>query len=164
MICFLFSYFSKYNIGSTSDIFNTSYNNPILDDTIEKNYKIIQSSKFNDSFIEFYVDKKGELQEREWTNYQTYLLSDKNPDGSARSVGETPLITHTAKPTDNLNSYKQNIIKVKKRQINVILLQSIENIKTLTKTSPESALVKNFPINYKSSKSSKYKFFEFVLP
>ena len=48
--------------------------------------------------------------------------------------------------------------------MNAILLYSIEKINTLTKTSPDSARVKSFPINYKSSKSSKYKFLEFVLP
>jgi len=41
---------SEYNIDGTSVIFTTSYNNPILDDTIKKNYKIIQSSKFNDTY------------------------------------------------------------------------------------------------------------------
>ena len=49
-------------------------------------------------------------------------------------------------------------------EINVILLYNIENIKTLTKTNPESALFESFLINYKSSKRSKYKFFEFVFP
>ena len=58
-------------------------------------------------FTEYVTDKDGNLTKVEWTNYQSFLLSSKNPDGSTRSAGETPLITHTAKPTDNLNSYKQ---------------------------------------------------------
>tara|TARA_R110001583_G_scaffold815_2_gene7540 strand:- start:686 stop:1021 length:336 start_codon:yes stop_codon:yes gene_type:complete len=62
------------------------------------------------------------------------------------------------------NSYKQNSIKIKNKLTKVILLYSIENIRTLTKTSPDTARFKSFPINYKSSKSSKYKFFEFVFP
>ena len=53
---------------------------------------------------------------------------------------------------------------MKKRPINVILLYKIEKINTLTKTNPESVRFKSFPINYKSSKRSKYKFFEFVFP
>ena len=58
-------------------------------------------------FTEYVADKDGNLTKVVWPNYQSFLLSSKNPDGSARSVGETPLITHTAKPTDNQNSYKQ---------------------------------------------------------
>ena len=45
-----------------------------------------------------------------------------------------------------------------------ILLYNIENIKTLTKTSPDSVRFKSFSINYKSSNSNKYKFFALVLP
>ena len=43
-----------------------------------------------------------------WTNYQTYLLSSKNPDGSSRDVGATPLITSLVKPTESVPyNYKQ---------------------------------------------------------
>ncbi len=48
--------------------------------------------------------------------------------------------------------------------MNVILLYNIEKIKTPTNTIPESERFKSCPINYKSSKSNKYKFLEFVLP
>lgn len=58
-------------------------------------------------FTEYVVDKDSVLKTVVWANYQSFLLASKNPDGSTRSAGETPLITHTAKPTDNLNSYKQ---------------------------------------------------------
>ena len=58
-------------------------------------------------FTEYVADKDGNLTEVVWPNYQSFLMSSKNPDGSNRSVGETPLITHTTKPTDNSNSYKQ---------------------------------------------------------
>jgi len=59
------------------------------------------------TFTEYVVDKDGILKPVIWKNYQSFLLSNKNPDGSSRSVGETPLITHTAKPTDKNPSYKQ---------------------------------------------------------
>ena len=48
-------------------------------------------------FIEFYVDNNGDLQERTWKNYQSYLLAAKNPDGSARV---SPLTTNIVAPTD----------------------------------------------------------------
>lgn len=57
-------------------------------------------------FIE-YVEKDGKLETITWPNYQTYLLSSKYPDGSSRSTEDTPLITHTAKPTEDAPSYKQ---------------------------------------------------------
>jgi hypothetical protein len=44
-------------------------------------------------------------------------MSGKNPDGSNRSVGETPLITHTTKPTDNTNSYKQKYAYITDKNI-----------------------------------------------
>jgi hypothetical protein len=58
-------------------------------------------------FTEYVVDKDGALKPIVWKNYQSYLLSSKNPDGSSRSTEDTPLITHTAKPTENNNAYKQ---------------------------------------------------------
>ncbi len=64
---------------------------------------------FNDKFIEFYLDKEGNLTEREWKNYQSYLLSSKNPDGSSRPVGETPLYTNVVapNPASNTQSFEQ---------------------------------------------------------
>jgi hypothetical protein len=58
-------------------------------------------------FTEYVVDAEGNLSQVVWENYQTYLLSSKNPDGSSRSTQDTPLITHTAKPTETAPSYKQ---------------------------------------------------------
>lgn len=49
----------------------------------------------DDKFYEFYY-QGGELKEREWKNYQAYLLSSKNPDGSIR---ETPLTLDVSVPT-----------------------------------------------------------------
>lgn len=47
-------------------------------------------------FIEFYVDATGELQERVWNNYQSYLVARTNPDGSTRV---SPLTTNIVAPT-----------------------------------------------------------------
>jgi hypothetical protein len=65
------------------------------------------SEKFNNAFTEYKLDKEGNIVSVKWPNYQTYLLSDKNPDGSKRSIEEIPLITHSAIETENTNSYKQ---------------------------------------------------------
>jgi len=49
-----------------------------------------------------YKYENSELTPVEWTNYQTYLLSATNPDGTARSVSETPLTVYIDKPTEAL--------------------------------------------------------------
>jgi predicted NAD-dependent protein-ADP-ribosyltransferase YbiA (DUF1768 family) len=58
-------------------------------------------------FTEYRADKDGNITKVEWTNYQSYLLSGKNPDGSNRPTDQVPLITHTAAPTQTQPSYKQ---------------------------------------------------------
>ena len=68
-------------------------------------------------FIEYVVDKDGALKRISWKNYQSYLLSSKNPDGSSRSTEDTPLITHTAKPTDNNNAYKQKYTFITDKEV-----------------------------------------------
>jgi hypothetical protein len=52
-------------------------------------------------FYEYYI-KDGKLQPepRVWKNYQSYLLSSKYPDGSSRSLADTPITTSVAKPTN----------------------------------------------------------------
>jgi ribA/ribD-fused uncharacterized protein len=58
-------------------------------------------------FIEYRADQDGNITKVEWPNYQSYLLSGKNPDGSNRPTDQVPLITHTAAPTQTQPSYKQ---------------------------------------------------------
>jgi hypothetical protein len=74
---------------------------------ISVNNRTLTEEGTSKKFTEYVVDKDGNLKEVIWANYQSFLMSSKNPDGSTRSVGETPLITHVTKPTDNKNSYKQ---------------------------------------------------------
>ena len=50
-------------------------------------------------FTEYYVEG-GELKTQTWKNYQSYLLSGKNPDGSARSASSIPVTTSVTKKTD----------------------------------------------------------------
>ena len=99
--------------GTKYDITNLeSYRKEIIDN-LSDGYHIVNNkslgsvseggvSKFRLPFIEFFVDKDGKLQNREWTNYQTYLLSDKFPDGSARSSSEIPVTTFIRIITDEI--------------------------------------------------------------
>ena len=58
------------------------------------------TKKFHDKFVEPHIGPDGNLVISEWDNYQAYLLADKYPDGSSRSIGDTPLSTNVAKITD----------------------------------------------------------------
>jgi len=58
-------------------------------------------------FTEYRADKDGNITKVEWANYQSYLLSGKNPDNSNRPTDQVPLITHTAAQTQTQPSYKQ---------------------------------------------------------
>ena len=49
----------------------------------------------NQKFYELYFEA-GELKEREWKNYQQFLLASKNPDGSQRDI---PLTLNISVPT-----------------------------------------------------------------
>ena len=69
-----------------------------LTNTYHNTNNFTLSKKFSAPFYEF-VSKDGELKEVEWKNYQSYLLASKNPDGSARSVDDTPLTTTLEKPS-----------------------------------------------------------------
>lgn len=66
------------------------------------------TKNFESPFFEFYIGEDGALTEREWKNYQQYLLSSTYPDGKARPIGETPLNTSVAAPSEAIPySYQQ---------------------------------------------------------
>lgn len=63
-------------------------------------------SKAGDPFTHLKVDENGNITERvEWKNYATYLLSDKNPDGSKRNKSDNdnniPLTINSKKPNND---------------------------------------------------------------
>ena len=95
--------------GKTYAIPEISERRDELIEDIEKafhnvNNKSFSPEMFSKPFLEYYIDKDGKLSEepREWTNYQTYLLSSKYPDGSARPIEDTPLSTNVNKPTEEI--------------------------------------------------------------
>ena len=53
-------------------------------------------------FLEYVVDKEGNLSTIQWKNYQQYLLSDKYPDGKNRSTNDIPLSVRAAAPTEGI--------------------------------------------------------------
>jgi len=60
------------------------------------------------AFTEYFIDDNDQIASREWPSYNSYLLSASYPDGSKRSVKDTPLFTSVSKPTTSIPySYMQ---------------------------------------------------------
>jgi hypothetical protein len=99
------------SLGGTSyDITNIASKEKEIVDQLKTTYNNVNNTTLkeglNDKFLEFYM-KDGKLVDNEWDNYQSYLLSSKFPNGTARPIGETPLSTSVAKPTEAVPySYK----------------------------------------------------------
>ena len=88
--------------GKTYNIADISNNKSEIIDQLKKTYSSVNNrtlKNFHEPFTEWYM-KNGELVSNDWTNYQTYLLSSKFPNGDSRPIAETPLSTNVAKPTD----------------------------------------------------------------
>ena len=60
------------------------------------------NKKFNEPFVEYYIDKDGNFTTSTWKNYQSYLLSANYPSGPSRPSNDTPLVTSAAKPTESV--------------------------------------------------------------
>ena len=96
--------------GSSISLAGKTYSIPDIserkDDIIEAlensfynvNNKTLSAKNFSKPFTEYYM-KDGVLVNNEWKNYQTYLLSSTYPNGSSRSLEDTPLSTKIIKPT-----------------------------------------------------------------
>lgn len=65
-------------------------------------YRNINNTSLKDISVKFREQRFDgkELVEVEWKNYQEYLLSSKNPDGSSRNTTSTPLVTNIVAPTE----------------------------------------------------------------
>jgi len=64
------------------------------------NSKTLTGENFTDKFTEYFLNDAGNLEEREWRNYQSYLLSSTYPNGDTRTTANTPLVTNVSKATD----------------------------------------------------------------
>lgn len=96
-----FANIGKYETELINDLTNAYHN--VNNKTLELGLA--------EPFVEFYLDEKNELKERTWVNYQSYLLSNVNPDGSNRLTEDAPLYTNIAKPTDAApNPFKQKYL------------------------------------------------------
>ena len=89
----------KLNIGSKQyDLIDIAEQEKEIVSDLKDVYFSVNSNtlKSSDKFYEFTMSN-GELVERVWPNYQSYLLASSNPDGSAR---ETPLTINVTPPSE----------------------------------------------------------------
>ena len=92
---------SLYLGGNEFDLTNLgAYEDAIVSQLKNTWHNINKTSLDSENFHNTFVEYLPGLKTREWTNYQTYLLSDKTPDGQSRSAESTPLYTTVSKPTD----------------------------------------------------------------
>lgn len=74
----------------------------------DKVYHTVDRDGIGKNFARKFVEFTADLQQIEWPNYQTYLLASKYPDGTVRSIENTPYTTTVAKPTPDVPySFKQ---------------------------------------------------------
>jgi hypothetical protein len=97
----------KYNFAnlaiSEKEIVSQLQNtfNTVNNDSVKKN---------DEEFTELYFED-GYLKDRQWPNYQSYLLSSKLPNGKGRLIKDTPLSTSVIKPSDILPyNYRQKYV------------------------------------------------------
>lgn len=97
----------KYNFAnlaiSEKEIVSQLQNtfNTVNNDSVKKN---------DEEFTELYFED-GYLKDRQWPNYQSYLLAGKLPNGKGRSINETPLSTSVLKPSPSLPyNYRQKYV------------------------------------------------------
>jgi len=79
-------------------------------DELQKTFSNVNNKTINTDypFTEYFIDENDQIASREWSSYQSYLISAKYPDGSKRSIKDTPLFTSVSKPTPGLPySYMQ---------------------------------------------------------
>jgi hypothetical protein len=70
-----------------------------LSDVFTNTSNELLTKYFNEPFYEQFWDGKA-LQERKWTNYQTYLLSDVMPDNKTKRTSTPPLTVNATIPTE----------------------------------------------------------------
>ncbi len=90
-------------VESTYDFANiASFENEIVNDLVNSYHNVNNKTLalgLAKPFTEFYLDDANVLQKRVWPNYQAFLISGENPDGSKRTIDEAPLYTRISKPT-----------------------------------------------------------------
>jgi hypothetical protein len=100
------------------------------------------------SFTEYYTEG-GEVKTRVWKNYQSYLLSSKNPDGGARKVETIPVTTSVAKKTEAVPyNYTRKYVNLDGLELPVEKVEKPVATKAEPKTGKQVYPSKSGDVNY----------------
>jgi hypothetical protein len=103
---------------------------------------------FHKPFIEYYIEE-NQIKNRQWTNYQEYLLGSKTPDGKSRNEETTPLITNTLPPSSSVPyTHMQKYATMNDLDLPI---QNIPETKA-----PEAPVAKSAPTATTSTKIGEY--------
>ena len=98
------------------------------------------SKNFHEPFVEYTIED-GNLVEKQWRNYQSYLLSSKG-----RSTQQTPLVTNVNKPTPELASFMQKYATLIDFELPVVQAPVVEKAAEAA-AAPTSQFIGEFEMN-----------------
>jgi hypothetical protein len=109
-------------------------------------------------FEEWYINQEGNFVSSKWANYQTYLLSSTYPSGKARPIGDTPLSTSIAKPTEAIPySFQQRYSTITQPDdfnVQVIVATAKKEEKKEEAPAPKTFEFKAGPVEYTSQEDA----------
>lgn len=115
---------SKFESEIISDLMNSYHN--VNDKTLD--------GGLSKTFTDYYIDNAGVLKERVWSNYQSYLLSSINPDGSNRSIEDVPLYTNIEIPSTGVPyPFSQKYLSLLGMDLRVAQKEKKEDVSNLPK-------------------------------
>lgn len=95
------------------------------------------TKNFSEEFVEYRYEN-GKLEQVEWPNYQTYLLSSTEPDGSTRGTENIPLVTSVSKISDGVpNNFQQKYSILDDLELPLALVPKVEKVTS----TPEGVVV-----------------------
>lgn len=112
-----------------------------ITDHLKETYNNINNEGLTKTFASEFTEyryENGKLEQIEWPNYQTYLLSSTEPDGSSRSINDIPLVTSVSKTSDAVpNNFQQKYSTLDDLELPLALVPKVEKV---SKT-PEGVVV-----------------------
>jgi hypothetical protein len=140
-----------------------NYKKEIIDHlTDAKTFNSINTKTLTDlqsaPFEEWYINQEGNFVSSKWANYQTYLLSSTYPSGKARPIGDTPLSTSIAKPTEAIPySFQQRYSTITQPDdfnVQVIVAPAKKEEKKEEAPAPKTFEFKAGPVEYTSQEDA----------
>jgi len=105
-----------------------------ITDHLKETYNNINNEGLTKTFASEFTEyryENGKLEQIEWPNYQSYLLSSTEPDGSSRSVNDIPLVTSVSKTSDAVpNNFQQKYSTLDDLELPLALVPEVKKVTT----------------------------------